>query len=159
MVIVSKTPTITHARLLELYHYDPDSGVFTSRQFGRVVGFINQPEGYIKICISKKHYYAHRLACLYMTGQWPPADVDHRNLDRKDNRWSNIRVATRTENIGNTRVRADSKSGLKGVQKNGNKWVARAKKKYLGIFDTKDEAHAAYVLAAKSIFGEFARDN
>lgn len=166
MVVSSKTPTITHARLLELYHYDPESGVFTSRKLGRAVGFINLPQGYIKICIidpGKKHYLAHRLAWLYMTGEWPKADIDHRNLDKTDNRWANLRCATRTENFGNRAVRSDSMSGIKGITRSGNKWTARVacrgERTYLGTFETKDEAHEAYVNTAKSVFGEFAREN
>ena len=90
-------------------------------------------------------------------------DIDHVNGDGLDCRLSNLRQATRSQNLMNSRRRSTSKSGYKGVSfvaRHGH-WRAEikieGKTKYLGSFPTPDEAHEAYVSAASQIFGQFAR--
>ena len=85
---------ITEARLKERLHYDPDTGIFTwlkmSRQpkrLGSVAG--GRCDGYIQIYLDGLIYRAHRLAWLYMTGEWPVGYLDHKNGVRDDNRWCN----------------------------------------------------------------------
>jgi hypothetical protein len=88
--------------------------------------------------------------------------VDHVNCDGLDNRRTNLRLATRQQNQANARRRSDNKSGYKGVifDKARNKWRAEIRsmgiRKYLGRFDTADEAYRAYCDAATILFGEFA---
>ena len=105
-----------------------------------------------------------------------PYDPDHPNLEghgskaykslnlvTDDNRWENLREATRTQNNANMRVRIDNRCGLKGVSyhKVAKKWAAKVHLNgegiYLGLFLTPQEAHDAYAAAAEKIFGEFAR--
>lgn len=158
---------LTQERLKDLLHYDPETGVFTWRvakrgiRAGAVAGAVHKDSGYILIGIDKKSYRAQRLAWLYMTGEWPPALVDHRNLDRADNRWANLRAATRAQNNANTRSRAHNKLGIKGVRAVGSKFRAiitiDGNPIHLGYFPTADEAHAVYVRAANDRFAEFAR--
>lgn len=93
-----------------------------------------------------------------MKGTWPKKDVEHRDGDKTNNKWSNLRLATRTENQGNARARVS----LKGVTRvRTGKYTAQIQKHmvkmHLGTFDTAEEAHAAYVRKAIELYGEFAR--
>ena len=98
-----------------------------------------------------------------MTGQWPIADVDHENLKHDDNRWENLRSASRSENRCNTGLYRNSASGLKGVYFNQarGKWHARITKdgrtRSLGYFQTAIDAHHAYAAAAGVVHGSFSR--
>ncbi len=94
---------------------------------------------------------------------FPPSgvDVDHINGNGLDNRRCNLRLATRSQNLANAAIPRHNSSGYKGVSATRNgKWLARIRKdrvqRNLGIFDTPEEAHAAYCEAAVSLYGEFA---
>ncbi len=108
-------------------------------------------------------YLAHRLAWLYVHGEWPDCEVDHVNGNRSDNRISNLRLATPTQNRMNGARRRDNATGFRGVhfEPRRKKYVAQLKigtqRKYLGQFDTAEAAHAAYLEAAKEFYGDFAR--
>jgi hypothetical protein len=164
---------ITAERLRELLHYDPTDGVFTWRQgysaysritVGSVAGNLDS-KGYTIIKIGGRRYGAHRLAWLWMTGEWPGGWLDHINGDRADNRFCNLRPATPSQNQANCRVSSDNTSGFKGVT-----WDMRRRKFkaqirindeliHLGYFDADKphRAYAVYCLAARKHFGEFAR--
>lgn len=153
-----------------LLDYDPTTGVFrwktpalrSNMKIGDVAGR-DDPCGYRSIKICGVHFKSHRLAWLLMTGEQPPVHIDHVNGNRADNRWSNLRRATQSENGGNSKVHS-AKNSFKGVSRVGGSrtWVARitcqGKAKYLGSFDTPEQAHGAYKKAAVELFGEFARD-
>ncbi len=148
-------------RLRELLEYNPDTGVFTSRvkrahtPIGKVLG-TRHIEGYVWMGIEGSSYLAHRLAWLYMTGAWPPASIDHRNGNRADNRWENLRPATSAENAQN-QSRPQKNNPYLGVcwEPSCNKWKARIRvngvEKYLGVFATAEEARDAYLAAKKEI--------
>lgn len=116
---------LTAQRLQELLHYDPLTGLFTWRMArrkctpGAVAGH-GQKGRYVTIKIDYVRHYAHRLAWLYMTGAWPARQVDHRNKNKQDNRWTNLRQATQKQNCENMHDRAGTKSGVAGVT-----WHAR----------------------------------
>jgi hypothetical protein len=160
---------ITHSRLLDLLHYDPSTGVFTRRvqrqkyKAGEVAGKIRPEDGYVIIGIDGRSYVAHRLAWLYVYGEWPPNKLDHKNLIKSDNRIENLRHATQAENTCNAKKRSSNKSGWKGVHWNKNlkKWSAsisfKNKRLYLGSFNDVKEAAEAYIFAALEIHGEYAR--
>jgi len=157
---------ITQVRLKELFHYDPDTGIFTARtrrrgsknRIGDVVGS-PEPNGYVRITIDNETHRQHRLAWLYMTGEWPKEEIDHENLDKSDNRWTNLREATHLQNRVNRPCRPDNKSGFKGVSAHTatGRWRATINHKHLGLFDSPAEAAAAYRAEAARLFGEFAR--
>ncbi len=156
-------------RLRNLLSYDPDTGEFTwlsapSRRVkpGRRAGYVNG-RGYVSIAVEGRLYLAHRLAWFWMTGEWPHAYIDHIDCDTLNNRWNNLREATYSQSATNQRISRVNKSGLKGVsrQQRGKKWKAqvtfKGKTYYLGLFDSKEEAHAAYKYAAKKLHGDYAR--
>ncbi len=153
---------LTAGYIKGILEYNTETGDFYWREklnkntiLGTIAGNID-PTGYIRIRINKKAYGAHRLAHLWMTGEWPDADMDHINGIRNDNRWRNLREATVQQN--NRYAKPSSKSGYKGVSyhKTKNKWEARI---HYGLYDTKEEAALAYNEAAKLLFGEFAYQN
>lgn len=154
-------------RLRELFQYDPGTGVFTrlktvaSRaQAGATAGCVNT-YGYLVLSVDYGKYYAHRLAWLYMTGEWPHGVVDHRDTNPANNRWLNLRDVSQGTNTENRRTAIRvKKSGLPmGVYFNKRQnsiWAGIAvkrKMRFLGTFPTADEAHQAY-LTAKRVMHE-----
>jgi hypothetical protein len=171
----SKTPEsprskLTAERLRELLRYDAETGVWTARtsahkgrwKAGRIAGAVLNT-GYRYINVDGQLYLSSRLAFLYMTGEWPAEEVDHKDTDRSNDRWLNLRPATHAENMRNASISRNNKSGLKGVwlDKQPGRWVAyimvSGRQRYLGSFTTKEATHAAYCAAAREYFGEFAR--
>jgi hypothetical protein len=156
---------LTAKELRDRLSYNAETGLFTWRNSprkgwaGRLAGS-QQNRGYWKIVIGKTPYQAHRLAWLYVYGEWPTKDIDHINGVRDDNRIENLREATRQQNCGNGTCFRNSRSGIRGVYPVRGKWSARIianrKFKYLGLFKTKDEAAQAYAAAADEAYGEFA---
>lgn len=159
---------ISQARLKELLVYDPLTGIFTWRvnryrvTAGSIAGSLSD-RGYITIGIcGAKRVKAHRLAWLYMVGEIP-SGIDHKNGNRTDNRWANLRAATQSQNMANSSwKRTHPYKGIRKQAWNG-RWQARITKEgvryCLGTFDTQEEAAAAYDAAAKNLFGEFSRTN
>jgi HNH endonuclease len=158
---------LTAERLREVLDYNPETGVFTWKmshgngvKAGNVAGR-NAGRGYRQISVDKKLYGEHRLAFLFMTGEFPPQFVDHIDCDPSNNRWRNLRSATLSQNGANRRLNTNNKVGLKGVKFNRGKFVATIKKDgkmtHLGRFATADAAHKAYNNAATETFGQFAR--
>lgn len=160
--------------LRESLDYDPETGAFAWRRranmdarwnnrfAGTMAGTINAA-GYVTITIDRVRYTGHRLAWLYVHGAWPPHQIDHINGDRADNRIANLRPATNTENARNATIGKNNTSGFKGVSfhKKAGKWSASIcvdrRTRHLGLFETPEAAHEAYVAAAELAFGQFAR--
>ncbi len=159
---------INVARLRELMTYDPETGEFMFvkrrgyRKAGEKAGSITA-FGYWRIRIDGKEYPAHRLAWLYVHGVWPENDLDHINLDKLDNRMTNLRIATPAQNNANQPLTIRNSSGFKGAtwHKRCQKWQAAIKVSgkniHLGLFESAEAAHDAYIKAAKEHYGEFAR--
>jgi hypothetical protein len=138
-------------------HYDPETGVFSwiKARAGLTVGVAGtlQPNGYRRICLDQRLYWAHRLAWFYMTGKRPENIVDHIDGAPSNNRWANLRDVTQRVNLQNQRRgHSDSKTGILGVTPHGRDFMATIKvdgaNKYLGLFSTPEKAQEAY-LAAK----------
>jgi hypothetical protein len=172
---------LTAAYVRSLLHYDPYTGVIIWRERPRecfhderiwkawntrYAGTSERSpnrDGYIDIVINRRLFKAHRLAWLWMTGEWPKYLIDHINGDRSDNRFHNLREATHAENMWNLRKPSTNTSGIKGVSKfkRNGKWRARISangtSRFLGYFDKRDDAIAAHAKAANELHGEFAR--
>lgn len=166
-VFISKP--IQHHELLQLARYNAKTGHLVSRVTGRcfvagkVLGGIDINSGYWQIVIGRIRYREHVLVWFYKTGEWPIQPVDHRNRDRADNRWVNLRLASPSQNNGNHPVRKDSASRLKGVHfypnRKENPWRAMVKRRTIGYFATAKEAALAYDREARRVFRGFARTN
>ena len=167
MHIKNDDPNFLH-RLRETLTYDPITGLFkwliaTGRRakIGDVAGSVQRK--YIHIRVDGQAYAAHRLAWLFVMGVWPDGELDHVDGDGTNNRWSNIRPATRVEQMRNAAVRYDSTSGYKGVSwhKAGNCWRAyitvEGRTIALGLYRDKENAIAARKAAEAKYFGEFSR--
>jgi hypothetical protein len=154
--------------LKDILDYDSATGVFRWKKTlsrrnvaGNVAGALSH--GYVAIQFDGIRYMAHRLAWLYENGEWPENDIDHVNSVRNDNRISNLRLATRGENLRNLSTPSHNTSGVKGVSwhKARNSWRATIKlnkrSMHLGNFETKEDAAKAYASAAVFLFGEFAK--
>lgn len=152
---------LSAADLRAFLHYDPDTGVFTRKistspnaMAGRIAGG-RDAHGYINISIRNVGYKAHRLAWLYVHGTWPEQEIDHINGVKNDNRISNLRDVARRENGRNhVRVTARNKSsGVLGVTPHKTRWRAAVtvgkRRFHVGVFDTKEDAYAAYVAAKR----------
>jgi hypothetical protein len=159
---------LTIQRLRNVLAYEPTTGLFTwlVRTSNRVrVGDVAGSEGcnYLVISVDGSRYLAHRLAWFYVTGEWPPGDIDHKDTNYLNNAWDNLRPATRSQNNANTHRPTTNTSGFKGVWWNPPtcNWRAHIQVNgrhiHLGLFDTPENAHAAYCAAAARHFGEFAR--
>ncbi len=164
------TPLITHAELREYLNYDQRSGIFTRKignnraPAGTVSSTTSNGNGYARMGVRGRRYYVHRLAWLYMTGEWPADEIDHINRDRSDNRFDNLRAASKTQNMGNTPLSLRNTSGVRGVY-----WAARQKKWaayitkndktcFLGTFGSVEAATRARRAAAVDYFGAFASE-
>ena len=170
----SSWPVLTAERLRELLDYDPETGIFTwkprpgrmgfnARLAGKPTGTANA-KGYIRIEIGGRHYRAHRLAHLYMTGEWPSTSIDHVERNRAHNRWSKLRPATRSQQAANQGLNTRNKSGCRGVYWDIERGLWQAiievdgKEHYLGRFRDFEAAVAARRAGEKRFFGEFAYD-
>lgn len=148
--------------------YDLETGIFTwlvssgSAKPGKIAGCYSD-DGYIRIRIGGTLYLAQRLAWLYVTGNWPDNQIDHEDGIKGNNSWDNLRDATNSQNQMNRTNAINNQSGYKGVHfcNTREMWIARLQRDnvvyHLGEYETADEAGAAYEVAAKIHFGEFAR--
>lgn len=149
---------ITQERLKELFHYCPDTGIFTrlinlsgGAKAGDIAG--HNLKGYLRIVVDGAGYQSHRLAFLYMTGSFPAHHTDHINGVKNDNRWCNLRDVSSRVNSMNKKTYKNNKSGHTGVyfNKKANRWYAQIKVNYkrihLGLFERIEDAIDARVEA------------
>jgi hypothetical protein len=160
---------LTQERLKELIRYDATTGLFTwavskgRAKAGCLAGSL-MSQGYIRIRIDSKKYLAHRLAWLFVCGEFPKNQIDHINGIKDDNCFANLRECSNTENQQNTGNRIDNTSGFKGVgfHKITGKWQACAKvngkRHHLGLFLDKNSAHEAHESFVRENHGEFFKE-
>lgn len=144
------------AMIDDTFTYNPETGEIA--RDGRVVGSRNKG-GYLVIKFHGHQMYAHRLAVRLMTGAWPTAEVDHRNRDRSDNRWENIRAARPTDNRVNS-VMSRGTVGVRGIDIVDGRYRVRVKRlgveKTIGTFNDLGDAVAARRAAEKRHYRKFA---
>lgn len=145
---------ITQDFLKTIIHYNPLTGKFiwiktnpkSNKKPGDKAGHLHKKTGYISITIDRKWNASHRLAWLYMTGNFPENTIDHINHNRGDNRWCNLRDVTNTVNHQNKKMRKNNTSGVSGVyfDKPTQKWEVRLRfnkeTHYFGRHESKEEA-------------------
>jgi len=149
--------------------YQPATGVFRWRYGSHnrkvkpwdIAGRFDD-KGYVNITLRGKTYKAHRLAWLYMTGHFPSSLLDHKNRNKSDNRFENLRQANKTQNNWNTSIRSDNKSGIKGVHfcKTWQRWIASVRvngvRHHVGRFATIEEAQKSVTEFRSKHHGEYA---
>jgi hypothetical protein len=169
--VPDKHGPLTREALKAVLDYDPLTGLFiwkprpirtglgggvdqawNSRCAGKEAGALHS-KGYVTIHLGGRAYLAHRLAWFYVTGEWPAEQIDHKNTQRHDNRFENLRPATPRQNQGNR----NGTRPVKGITFRKGAWLATCAGVHLGSFRTQSEARAAYAKAATAHFGEFAR--
>jgi hypothetical protein len=163
---------LTAEYVRSILDYDPASGALTWKRgyrhlkAGSKAGYKTE-RGYVIIRIDTITYQAHRLAWLIMTGAWPELIVDHKDENKSNNAWSNLREVSIAENTQNvTAPQRDNASGFRGVywQRDKRKWRAQItvsrKLIYLGRYSSPEEASAAYEAARLELHpGFLARKN
>jgi hypothetical protein len=155
-------------RIRESLNYSPLTGALIWKKgtlrrvpIGSIAGGINKRDGYRYVRFEGRLYPATHLIFVIMRGDFPTVEIDHINRIRSDDRWANLRPATKSQNCCNKGLRTDNTSGIKGIS-----WVDRLGKwkaeirfqghyRYLGIFPSKVAAQDARRSAAKKLHGEF----
>lgn len=157
----AESSSLTAEKLRGLLHYDQETGIFTRKvrtsnrvKVGDTTGSLDG-NGYLLISILSRKHQAHRLAWLYVYGNWPEDQIDHINRIRADNRICNLRGVTHKQNGQNASKRSDNKSGHTGVSwyKCVSKWRAHIRHNqkdiHLGYFTDLEDAIAARKAAEK----------
>lgn len=147
---------ITQEYLKSILYYNPETGIFIrtvnrsrNAKIGDVAGYKHH-SGYKDIIIKGKTYRQHRLAWLYVYGEFPKHEIDHVNGIKDDNRLVNLRECTRSENQQNRKSKNNSSSKYVGVNwsKNKRQWRSRITingvQKHIGYFDSEIDAFKAY---------------
>ena len=118
--------------------------------------------GYLVVTVAGKTFYVHRICWFLQPGKWPEGSIDHRNGEKTDNCWSNLRLATHSQN-GCNRLNSANKSGCKNVywSNTRNRWVIDITLNRVRVFhqvmEDYDEAVALAKAKMDEIHGEFAR--
>ena len=155
--IVEKPPI---NRLHELFVYNPETGVLRRRKPRKnAANGSLSTSGYLQSIIDGRLFHVHVIAWAMMTGEWPKDDVDHENGVRSDNRWTNLRAATHSQNCGNKKIHYNNSSGFKGVSRHGSGWrfivTCKGVTYRSGIFSSPEEAHEGYLKKAEEVFEKY----
>lgn len=138
---ILKAPDV--ARVRALLRYNGATGALHWRDTGRRAdagGGAGYP--YRRVTFDGVRYQAHRIIWLMRTGDWPTkGEVDHRNGDGFDNRWSNLRDASRLEQCQNTQGKFRTRKSLKWVRVKPDGKFQATVQLYLGTYRTALEAH------------------
>lgn len=151
-----------------LISYSPDTGEFTwvnplrSFEKGKVAGTVALKGRYIMIKVSSIGFLGHILAWLYMTGEFPDGELDHEDGNGLNNKWLNIRPATRAKNCQN-RLSKTNRHGFQGVLSRKDRYFGRVrmnkKNHFTGCYDSPEQAAEAVSELRKKLHAEFAADH
>ncbi len=160
---------ISQQYVRECLDYDPDTGVLTWRKrpiehfatyrsfmswngknAGKAAGRVDEKDGYMRAKCGWVNHLVHRLIWFHQTGDWPE-ETDHINHVRTDNRWSNLRSVSKSENGKNQKKKSNNTSGVTGVCFRDGRWVAqvcsRSGQRFYKRYDSFDEAAQSVLLA------------
>ena len=168
---MNKCNIIIKEELVEVLHYNPETGIFTRNTEDEKGNITNTNEiagtldgkGYWQISVYNKRYLAHHLAWLYVYG-YIPKIIDHINGNKLDNRICNLREADLSQNQFNRKINCNNTSGVKGVYwcKKSNRWVVRimayGKRKVIGFFKDLEDAKNAANEARLKYHGNFSNN-
>lgn len=154
---------LTQERLQTLLSYDPNTGKFYwkssrgSKKAYSEAGVLHKGYRYIKIDSVK--YGAHRLAVMYMIGEFPPEDTDHINGQKDDNRWVNLRPVTRKQNAANAKLNKGNFLGIKNVRMlpDTKKFQVVIGAKSFGCYEDVELAELVATEVRNKLYGEYAR--
>ena len=145
--------------LREYFDYDPGSGLLRwkvrparSRVSPGDIAGSRRSSGYLQVQLNGSNLLVHRVAWKLHTGEEPPELLDHKDRNRSNNTWGNLRLGNPRTNQGN---RKQVGRYLPGTSKKHNRWQAGTPTKYLGMYATEKEAHQAYAQWHLQEFGEF----
>lgn len=170
LIVLEKFPKgeLTQETLRNFFNYDEVTGKFTRKKLsnlnyrvGSELGTITS-RGYVQVNLNNKSYPLHRLIWLYMTGELP-AIIDHKDRNPTNNAWSNLRVATVSQNAMNKKGKSGSITGIKGVTQYDNPKSSGYKASvsidgiiYTKCFRTIPEATKFIKQVREEVHGEFA---
>ena len=165
---MAKKPLPTPEHVRQLVSYDPETGrfvwlprevgrdgslrsvnTFNAIYAGRPAFTIDHGNGYLSSTFFQVKAHAHRVAWVWMMGEWPDGEIDHINGDRSDNRWANLRLVTKSQNMRNAKLRSNNRSGHHGIywDRSKRRWAATIKGDgrtlHLGRFVQLNDAVAA----------------
>lgn len=169
-------PTADEVR--ELLDYNPETGALTwkvrqatdpatkwwNTRYAEKQAGCRNASGYMEVRLFDRLHLAHRLAWIWVNGEWPSSAIDHADGNPSNNCLANLRPTNDSLNQANKKKPSTNRSGYKGVsfRKDKGRYVAQimanGQYHYLGLFDCPRKAHAAYTAAAKLHFGEYAYD-
>lgn len=166
--MINHRPLPSQEELKERLDYNPETGELRWKvslanhvKVGSPAGYAHG-RGYLAVSINNAAYKAHRIIWMWWYGEDPgELEVDHKDRVKSNNRINNLRLATSSQQEANKDIRCDNESGFRGVSfhKSRGRWCARIKRNgrdaHLGLFNTPEEAAAAYQQAAEEIQGEF----
>ena len=156
----------TQAELRAIFDYEPEAGSLlrkpTPFKIGRgrrlqasTAGHLRK-DGYVHVQVGARSYYAHCIIWCWVTGEWPENEVDHRDLNRANNIWLNLREATPSQNCA-ARGEYTPERGVELLP--SGKYRVRVRSVHIGCFDRLEDAAQAYQRSATERFGEFAACN